>query len=556
MVDGIHAILKKVKSSPSDELEGETLEFKRYRSVHSLYNAKELAGEISALANTQGGKIVIGVRDSSDVSFGQWTEQLSGFPDVDTSELMERLLGRLTPKPKIEVTDIQYEGDNYIVIDVPIVRDILVSTTSGKVMTREGKSSRPMTPHEITTAVKGLQSYDWSAQDLDLDPTEVLDVDSVDAARDDFEERRDLTLEGDAHFLESIGATQNGRLTKGGLLFLGKPNVIQGELGLYEFRFTWRNKAGELERNDVWTSNLWRSIIRAKNHFRDCNYTGRISFQNETYEVPLLDPIAFHEAYLNALVHRDYSVDGMVVVSFDPDGMRVTSPGTFYGGVTAENIARHQPRHRNKALANILMSFHLVDRAGQGIIRMSRNSLRYGRGMPDFRELDDSVEVFMEGEFIRPGMFVLSAQHPDDFGIPDLLIANALYDRGFVPVSELELRLQKITAQPWRAINTTCDRFPYFDLCGVNEGVFVRANPEHRDFFATNRSLRLSTRSNKHVKIYDYLKQHGEISNSEATQLLGYSHASSTSVFFRESEYLKQRGGGSTARWVLKEEKP
>lgn len=65
-------------------------------------------------------------------------------------------------------------------------------------------------------------------------------------------------------------------------------------------------------------------------------------------------------------MHRDYSVDGMISVTYFGEELRIHSPGAFFGGVTSDNIARHEPRHRNKNLARILMTHDLVDRAGIG----------------------------------------------------------------------------------------------------------------------------------------------------------------------------------------------
>jgi predicted HTH transcriptional regulator len=145
---------------------------------------------------------------------------------------------------------------------------------------------------------------------------------------------------------------------------------------------------------------VWNTIKRAQSHFTHLNETTQLRFRGKEYDVQLLDPTAFHEAYLNAIVHRDYSIDGMVSVEFLDDRLSVTSPGTFYGGVTADNIFLHEPRHRNKALARMLKEYHLVDRAGMGVLRMSLSSLRYGRDFPEFRETSGSLQCD-EAQFIR-----------------------------------------------------------------------------------------------------------------------------------------------------------
>src|SRR5688572_25527962 len=103
----------------------------------------------------------------------------------------------------------------------------------------------------------------------------------------------------------------------------------------------------------------------------------------------------------------------MVSTTYAQGRLTISSPGTFYGGITAENIRLHQPRHRNKALAKILMAHHLVDRAGMGVLRMSIGSLKYGRSLPEFREAHESVEVSMQAEYLRAAIAVISLDNPE-----------------------------------------------------------------------------------------------------------------------------------------------
>src|SRR5438046_6035985 len=138
-------LLDRLGQEPSESLESDTLEFKHYSSEAALHNARDLAEEISALANHKGGMILIGVRDSSNVKYGMWSDQLAGFVRVDLHTTRERLRGKLKPFLDLELCEINHAGRDYLVIRVPRCRESLVATASGKVCIRDGKSSRPMT---------------------------------------------------------------------------------------------------------------------------------------------------------------------------------------------------------------------------------------------------------------------------------------------------------------------------------------------------------------------------------------------------------------------------
>lgn len=550
-VEAVTTILCQLKTTPSESLESDRIEFKAFADEKALHNSKELAEELCALANTTGGAVIIGVRDSSSVKHGDWTSQLVGFPDVDVHTLRERLSGKLKPSVQLEIAEVPFEGKNYVVIATAKKRDSLVSTASGKVCIREGRSSRPMAPDEIERAVKRLQTYDWSSEDTDEDSAAALDAAAVTEAREEFQRTRGLDDLSDAAFLEAIGATKNGVLNKAGLLFLGDERIIRDKLGDFEFRFTWRTQSGTLLINDIWHGCLWNAITRTRMHFTKCNRIHGLERPNRTYAVPAMDPIAFHEAYLNALVHRDYAVDGMVSVKYEGGQLTIASPGGFYGGVTAENIVRHEPRHRNKALARILMLFHLVDRAGVGVLRMGIHSLRYGRSFPTFVERNGYVEVEMEAEFFRPGVFVITEDEPDRFGIADLLVLNSVYGSGYASVGKLLKLLSKVADEPWTAVQHSVDTVAALQLTGTKDGIYVTVRPEWHTVLDVTKPFRTREASDKHVRLFTYLMRHGDASNTDITSLLGYAHAPQTSRFLREAKYVKRAGIGPNIRWSL-----
>jgi ATP-dependent DNA helicase RecG len=418
----IEQLLVELKQNPSEDFESDTLEFKHYGSEKSMHGSKELTEEISALANTSGGNIIVGVKDSCNISNQNWAEQLDGFEKIDIDLARERLAGKLNPRYHIELSEIEFEGKNYLNIFVPKSKNTLVTTTGGKICIRVGRSSMPAAPHEVERLVKSLHSYDWSDEDIVLDYKMALDLEALKAAKAGFALKRDIQIVSitDASFLESIGATKNGILNKGGLLFLGKPNIIRDYLRNYEYRFSWKTKSGELRENQVWSDNVWNTLKKTQLLFKKHNSQWNYEFEDSTYTLFTLDKTAFHEGYLNAIVHRDYNEDGMLAVNYFRDKIVISNPGKFYGGVNSKNISYHEPRHRNKTLAKILMEYQLVDRAGMGITRMSVNSLKFGRKMPEFIEKPEGIEVTMQSEFFRAGIFLITQKYVPNCGIVEL----------------------------------------------------------------------------------------------------------------------------------------
>lgn len=551
-------LLDTLEFEPSEKYESESLEFKNYSSEQALHNSKDLAEEISAIANKKGGKIIVGVIDSSNVSNQQWSNQLNGFVPVDLDTTKERLQGKLNPRIPLNLCEYNHRSKNYLVIEVPDINYTLVSTSSGKVCIRHGKSSYPAPPNEIAELVKNLQSYDWSAHEIQGNPKEYLNETALEEAKNDLCIRREIDTDSlsDENFLESIGATKNGVLNYGGLLFLGKENCIQDILGTYEYRFSWKTNDGGLKINDVWSDCIWNTIIRAKEHFKKCNSSIVVEYKKNDYKLWTLDDVAFHEAYLNSIVHRDYSIDGMNIVNFKGSEITITNPGTFYGGVNSDNISYHEPRHRNKTLAKILMDFQLVDRAGMGVLRMGLNSLKYGREIPLFKENLGNIEVTMAAEYFKSGVFILTQSRIPKCGITELYILNNLYKTGKADLSEIETDLSKIVPNTWKAIESALSReemMKYLVLKGNNDGVFICPHEMIQDLFEVEKTPRASTNSQKHIKLYKFLKSYGAASNEEVMKHLGFASPASTYQFLRKLKYLQNTGKSRKSRWKLEE---
>ncbi|BAY29550.1 hypothetical protein NIES2107_13930 [Nostoc carneum NIES-2107] len=555
--DSIIEIIAACKVTPSESLESEEIEFKEYRDIQALHNAKDLAEEVSALANFRGGIIIIGIKDSSNVVQKNWSSQLVGFERGDVIEIEQRLKGKLKPSLEIGVEYLDFEGKFYLIIHVPHRRDSLITTSSGKVCIRDGRSSRPMEPEEVRRAVNNLQNYDWSADLLNLNVIACLEAVSLDEAYEDYCIRKKYSVESQPDkyaFLEAIGATNNGSLTKAGLLFLGKSNFIKQWLGTYEYRFTCKTSSGKIIINEVWEECIWKCIKFAKEQFNICNVNQEIKFKNQIYNVPILDDISFHEAFVNAIVHRDYSIDGMISVDFDLEKITITNPGSFYGGVTSENIVIHQPRHRNKTLAKLMMQFQLVDRAGMGVKRMGLGSLIYGREFPKFRESFNCVEVAMQAQSVLPGIFVLVQNNPDAYGLIDLILINSLYRKGVISVNEAQKRIRSLSTNSWISLKESVEKIKQIEFCGSKDGVYIRVNPEWNEFFDTRKTFSVTTTSTKHFKLYDYLMEFEEASNDEITTLLEHRNSTHTSKFLKDAKYVYRTGSSRNSRWLLKKD--
>lgn len=76
---------------------------------------------------------------------------------------------------------------------------------------------------------------------------------------------------------------------------------------------------------------------------------------------------ALREALLNALVHRDYSFSGSVIINVNDKEMEFISIGGLLPGLSPDDIRSGISQPRNKNLADIFHRLHLIESYGTGI---------------------------------------------------------------------------------------------------------------------------------------------------------------------------------------------
>lgn len=76
---------------------------------------------------------------------------------------------------------------------------------------------------------------------------------------------------------------------------------------------------------------------------------------------------ALREALLNAIVHRDYSFSGSIIINVNDSEMEFISIGGLLSGLSPEDIKSGISQPRNKNLAEIFHRLHLIESYGTGI---------------------------------------------------------------------------------------------------------------------------------------------------------------------------------------------
>jgi ATP-dependent DNA helicase RecG len=112
-----------------------------------------------------------------------------------------------------------------------------------------------------------------------------------------------------------------------------------------------------------------------------------------------------HEALVNALIHRDYSIyGGAVSVAVYDDRLEIISSGTLPFGLTPEELKRdHESRPRNPLLADVFYRRGLIERWGRGTQKIIELCQAAGQPEPEFEQRAGDVVVrFIPSDYTPP----------------------------------------------------------------------------------------------------------------------------------------------------------
>ena len=427
-----------------------TLEFK---SDIKCLPDRELVKAVVSLANTDGGDLLLGVEDNGEIT-GLHAKHL------DASGIPSLVANRTNPAISVRLERCELQGRYIARIVVPKFRH-LVSTSDGLLVRRRLKLDNtpeavPFYPHEFIQRQSSMGLVDPSAMVLEDIRMEEMDPLQRQRLRNAIKKYggeqsllvlADQELDGALGLFREVNGTKHPTVT--GLLLLGTENLLRNHIPAYELAFQ------VLQGTDVRVNEFYRKPLLET--FEEIELLFRARVDEEEIQVglfrvpvPNYDRRAFREAFVNALVHRDFSRFGAVHVKISDDGLTVSNPGGFVEGVNLNNLLVADPRSRNPLLADVIKRIGLAERTGRGIDRIFEGMLRYGRPAPDYTMSGEfTVSVHMVNAAADLDFLKMVVEQEDKLGnmpIDSLIILSRLREERRLTMPDLMPSVQKSEA--------------------------------------------------------------------------------------------------------------
>jgi ATP-dependent DNA helicase RecG len=397
----------------------------------------------------------------------------------------------------------------------------LVSTSEGLLQRRRllanGRPEAvPFYPHEFIQHQSGLGLVDPSAMPFpevpldELDPLQRLRIRNAIKKYGGDQSLIPLADEELDGALGLVTETSGQRCpTLAGLLLLGNEAVLRRHLPAYEVAFQVLHGTN-VQVNEFFRKPLLETFEEVELLFRARVNEEEIQIGLFRVPVPNYDRRAFREAFVNALVHRDFSRLGAVHIRLDDAGLTISSPGGFIEGVTLDNLLVVSPRSRNPLLADIIKRIGLAERTGRGIDRIFEGMLRYGRPAPDYGMSDATTVTLQmtnsEADLSFLKMVVEQEERLGDMPIDSLIILSRLREERRLSTADLAPSVQK----PEPQVRATLER--------LAEAGLVEAHGSGR-----GRTYTLSAKIYRQTgKKADYIRQAGFDSIQQEQMVLSF----------------------------------
>lgn len=370
--------------------ESTTIEWKQ-----SLSEINEIIETAVAFANTEGGKIFVGVSKTGEVIGVQIGK--------GTIENLVNKIGQHTdPKLHPKITIKKINGKEIIVMEVKESYDHLV-LAFGRPYKRVGRSSPRMSKDEYEQLI--LEKHkDKLEFDKDIcNEAKLKDIDNrkVEAYLKLREKNRNISSKIKMpinQFLANIKAVNKLKPANAGILFFGKSPlkfISHAQLRLVKIKGV-KIYGNILDRLDC-DGTLWEMADQAEEFIRKnirlLGFRTEKSFRREDkFDYPIK---ALREAIINGLIHRDYYNPADVRVFILDDRVEIVSPGSFPKGVTPE-----KPEHKpvNKILSKLMYDIGYIEKYGSGIYLENELCLKNGNKKPVYEISPVQTKVIFKSQ--------------------------------------------------------------------------------------------------------------------------------------------------------------
>lgn len=385
-----------LREYPQENTRCEWKEFKNLKNSFCGDEKNDVISYVSAIANMDGGDLVIGVHDKTLEIVG--TDTYNYDKQKAILRLTERCVNLSTEDLYIDEFITDDTNRKVWVIHIPKHLPKRPVFAHNKAWQRIEDSLVAMTT-ERTSAILDepiFSETDWSAQIVSDATIDDLDEVAIAKARMMFKKVHSRIPEAEVNawtvetFLSKCGIMKNGGITRAAIILLGKyESAFKLRPAVVQVTWTRRDEKQDVVDYEHFTVPFILTVDEILSKIENLTMRempGGTLFPDTMKQY---DDYTIREALHNCIAHQDYTMQQRINFVENPTYLYYSNAGSFIPGTLENALTNEEPQayFRNECLCRAMVDFNMIDTVSRGIKKMFNEQWRRHFPMPDY-EID------------------------------------------------------------------------------------------------------------------------------------------------------------------------
>lgn len=381
---------------PQENTYCEWKEFKNLKNSFCGDEKDDVISYVSAIANMEGGHLVIGVHDKTLEIVGTNTYNYDRQKAI--LRLTERCANLSTEGLDIDEFITDDTNRKVWVIHIPKHLPKRPVFAHNKAWQRIEDSLVEMTAERMSAILDEpiFSETDWSAQIVSDATIDDLDEVAIAKARMMFKKVHSRIPEAEVNawtvetFLSKCGIMKNGGVTRAAIILLGKyESVFKLRPAVAQVTWTRRDEKQDVVDYEHFTVPFILTVDEILSKIENLTMRempGGTLFPDTMKQY---DDYTIREALHNCIAHQDYTMQQRINFVENPTYLYYSNAGTFIPGTLENALTNEEPQayFRNECLCRAMVDFNMIDTVSRGIKKMFNEQWRRHFPMPDY-EID------------------------------------------------------------------------------------------------------------------------------------------------------------------------
>ena len=381
---------------PQENARCEWKEFKNLKNSFCGDEKDDVISYVSAIANMEGGHLVIGVHDKTLDIVG--TDTYNYDRQKAILRLTERCVNLSTEGLDIDEFVTDDTNRKVWVIHIPKHLPKRPVFAHNKAWQRIEDSLVEMTAERMSAILDEpiFSETDWSAQIVADAMIEDLDEVAIAKARMMFKKVHSRIPEAEVNawtvetFLSKCGIMKNGGITRAAIILLGKyESAFKLRPAVAQVTWTRRDEKQEVVDYEHFTVPFILTVDEILSKIENLTMRempGGTLFPDTMKQY---DDYTIREALHNCIAHQDYTMQQRINFVENPTYLYYSNAGSFIPGTLENALTNEEPQayFRNECLCRAMVDFNMIDTVSRGIKKMFNEQWRRHFPMPDY-EID------------------------------------------------------------------------------------------------------------------------------------------------------------------------